>query len=585
VTSLPYRNIVVADFEFEFGGHVSFEDASRSGERPRPVCMVAKELRSGETWRVFRGEFGAVPPFPTGPDTLFVAFYASAELGCFRALGWPAPTRILDLFTEFRDRTNGLPTPAGSGLIGALVFFGLDHLGATEKDDMRALILRGGPWSESERGAILDYCASDVVALERLLPAMLPKIDLPRALLRGRYMAAAAAMEFNGTPIDVPALELLRKHWTDIQDALIADIDAAFGVYDGRTFKTDQFEKLLVRLGIPWARLESGRLDLSDDTFREAAKAWPIISPLRELRSAMSDLRLSDLAVGRNRTILSAFRSRTGRNQPSNSKFIFGPSVWLRGLVKPPPGHGLAYVDWSVQEFAIAAKLSGDAAMLAAYESGDPYLAFGKQIGALPADANKVSHADARQLFKQVVLGIGYGMEAEGMARRIGRPTIVARDLIRAHREAYRTFWRWSDAAVDHAMLYGEIVTVFGWHIHVGENSNPRSLRNFRMQANGAEMLRIACCLATERGIEVCAPVHDAILICAPLDRLDAEVARMREAMAEASRAVLAGFEIRTDAKRIEYPDRLMDERGRVMWQKVNQLIAECARTKGEAAA
>ena len=584
---LPFRYIVVADFEFEAGGHASFEDASRSGERPRPVCMVAKELHSGKTWRLFRGEFGAAPPFPTGPDTLFIAFYASAELGCFRALGWPAPARILDLFTEFRDRTNGLPTPAGSGLIGALVFFGLDHLGANEKDHMRLLILSGGPWSADERGAILDYCASDIDALERLLPAMLPEIDLPRALLRGRYMAAAAAMEFNGTPIDVPALELLRRHWADIQDALIADIDSTFGVYDGRTFKADRFENFLVRFGIPWARLESGRLDLSDNAFREAAKAWPIISPLRELRSALSDLRLSDLAVGgdgRNRTILSAFRARTGRNQPSNSKFIFGPSVWLRGLVTPPPGYGLAYVDWSVQEFAIAAKLSGDAAMLAAYESGDPYLAFGKQIGALPADANKVSHADARQLFKTVVLGIGYGMEAEAMARRIGRSAIVARDLIRAHRETYRIFWRWSDAAVDCAMLLSKINTVFGWHLHVGEDTNPRALRNFPMQANGAEMLRIACCLATERNIEVCAPVHDAILICAPLDRLDAEVARMREAMAEASRAVLDGFEIRTDAKIIAYPDRFMDERGRVMWDKVTGLVAKCGKTKVEAA-
>ena len=98
-------------------------------------------------------------------------------------------------------------------------------------------------------------------------------------------------------------------------------------------------------------------------------------------------------------------------------------------------------------------------------------------------------------------------------------------------------------------------------------------------------MLRIACCLATERGVEVCAPVHDAILICAPLDRLDAEVARMREAMAEASRAVLDGFEIRTDAKLVKYPDRFMDERGRVMWAKVDRLVAECAGAKGEAAA
>jgi hypothetical protein len=93
------------------------------------------------------------------------------------------------------------------------------------------------------------------------------------------------------------------------------------------------------------------------------------------------------------------------------------------------------------------------------------------------------------------------------------------------------------------------------------------------MQANGAEMLRLACCLGTERGIEICAPVHDAVLICAPLDRLDEDVARMRAAMAEASRAVLAGFELGTDVHEIRYPDRYMDKRGRVMWDRVFNLI------------
>jgi DNA polymerase-1 len=137
IGSLPFRNIVAVDFEFEFAGH--------AGERPRPVCMVAKELRTGQCWRLWRGEFGSVPPFSTGSDTLIVAYYASAELGCFRALGWPTPVRVLDLFVEFRDRTNGLDTPAGSGLIGALVYFGLDTIGAQAKDEMRDLVLGGGP--------------------------------------------------------------------------------------------------------------------------------------------------------------------------------------------------------------------------------------------------------------------------------------------------------------------------------------------------------------------------------------------------------------------------------------------------------
>jgi hypothetical protein len=422
-----FGEVVVVDFEF----------AATAGNRPTPVCFVAHELRSGRRFRVWRDQLGSAPPFATGPDVLFVAFYASAELGCYRVLGWPMPERILDLFTEFRARTNGLDTPAGNGLLGALAYFGLDGMGAVEKEEMRALILRGGPWSEDERTAILNYCEGDVEALDRLLPAMLPKLDLPRALVRGRYMAAAAAMEHVGTPIDVPTLGLFRRHWTDIQDQLIAEIDASYGVFEGRTLKRDRFARWLAAEGIPWPRLDSGQLDMSDDTFRQRSRAYPAVSPLRELKSSLDDLRLNDLAVGldgSNRTILSAFRSRTGRNQPSNTKFIFGPSVWLRGLIKPPPGHAVAYVDWSQQEIGIAAALSGDPALQAAYSSGDCYLAFAKQAGAVPQDASKGTHGAQRELFKQCMLAVQYGMEWQSLALRIAQPGIVARDLLRAHR-------------------------------------------------------------------------------------------------------------------------------------------------------
>ena len=86
-------------------------------------------------------------------------------------------------------------------------------------------------------------------------------------------------------------------------------------------------------------------------------------------------------------------------------------------------------------------------------------------------------------------------------------------------------------------------------------------------------MLRLACCLATERGIEVCAPVHDAVLICAPLDRLDVDIVGMRAAMAEASCIVLNGFELGTDASIVWYPERYSDKRGAKMWAEVTSLI------------
>jgi DNA polymerase I len=166
-------------------------------------------------------------------------------------------------------------------------------------------------------------------------------------------------------------------------------------------------------------------------------------------------------------------------------------------------------------------------------------------------------------------------MGEDSLAQRIGQTFFHARELLRLHHEVYRVFWRWSDASVAYAMLTGSIHTAFGWRVRVQPDPNIRSLRNFLMQANGAEMLRIACCLATERGIEVCAPVHDALLICAPLDRLEADIVGMQAAMCEASKIVLGGFELGTDVKVVRYPERYSDDRGALMWERVMRLIAE----------
>ena len=214
---------------------------------------------------------------------------------------------------------------------------------------------------------------------------------------------------------------------------------------------------------------------------------------------------LRSAATARNRTLLSAFRSRTGRCQPSNTRYIFGPSVWLRNLIKPPPGYGVAYVDWSQQEHGIAAVLSGDTAMQAAYCRAIPISNLPSRLAPFRPTQPNTRTVRSASCSSNVRWQWRMAWKPKGWRGRIGQPVIVGRDLLRAHRETYRQFWRWSDAAVDHAVLTGSIATTFGWPLHVGPNFNPRSLRNFPCQANGAEMLRLAACFATEQGIEVCA--------------------------------------------------------------------------------
>lgn len=565
-----FREIWLVDFEF----------MCPPGERPTPLCLVGREFRSGQLLRVWLdGPAGPLDcPIPTGPDVLFIAYYASAELGCYIANGWPLPCLVVDLYLEFRNLTNGLPTPCGNGLLGALAWFGLDAIDAAEKDQLRELAMRGGPYTQAERVALLDYCQTDVDGLARLLPKLGPTVDVARALNRGRYMAAVARMEWAGVPVDSGRLAMLREHWSEIQERLIDAINPRYGVFEGRTFKANRWAAYLVAAGIPWPRLESGALALDDETFRQMAKRHPAeVGPIRELRHTLGQLRLNELAVGadgRNRCLLSPFRARTGRNQPSNSRFIFGTSAWLRSLIKPEPGRAVAYVDWSQQEFAIAGALSGDAAMMEAYASGDPYLTFAKQAGAVPSDATKKSHPAERTRFKVCALAVQYGMAEQSLAVSLGEPEIVGRELLRLHKQTYPAYWRWSQAAVDHAMLFRRLHTVFGWNLFVGPDANPRSLANFPCQANGAEMLRLACCLIVERGIRLLAPIHDAVMVEGPADAIDSVVAETQAAMCEAGSIILDGFELRTDADVVVYPNRYSDERGVEMWGRVNSILA-----------
>ena len=188
-------------------------------------------------------------------------------------------------------------------------------------------------------------------------------IDLPRALLRGRYMAAAATMEFNGIPIDVPTLSLLRKHWTEIKDQLIAAIDADYGVFDGQTFKADRFEAFLARHGHPVAAVDRAAHSISTTTpsakwrkpIRSSRRCTSCGTPCPRCGSTISRRRgrpQSHDAVG----LPLAHRPQSAEQHQVH----FRPERLAARPDQAAPGTRVAYIDWSNQEFGIAAKLSGD---------------------------------------------------------------------------------------------------------------------------------------------------------------------------------------------------------------------------------
>jgi hypothetical protein len=579
---LPFAEVWLHDFEF----------VARPGERPDVACLAAVELWSGRTIELWRDEMGAVP-YCVDKNALFINFVANAECACHLALGWPLPKNILDLSPAFRNIVNGRTTPEGKGLLGALRYYGHDTMSAKKKDGMRKRIMEGWPFTPEERAQIQAYCLDDVSSLRRLLPHILadPEFDLATALYHGEFAAASAVMEHHGVPIDTEIFNQLsdKATWSAIRDNMVPTIDADYGVYvrgpgGDWSFNVERFLSYLKREGIVgWPLTDAGKLSLKDRTFREMSKGWPQLEPLRQLRHVRDKMRRVKLAVGcdgRNRTVLWPFQAKTSRTQPKASQWIFSPAVWLRSLIKPGPGMAIAYIDYSSMEFLIAAALSDghcgpDNPMLEMYESNDPYLAFVKKIGAVPADATKKSHAAERDKYKNMLLAVQYSMSYLSLAARLGIPDFEAHEMLNQHHEQFAQYWSWSDDWVQHALQTGVMWTAYGWHCRTGIiELNERSIRNWPIQASGADCLRISCILAARHNLKILAPIHDAVLLEAPVERIEADVALIQEIMRRASRIVL-GHELRTDGTIVRHPERFRDKRGDAVWALVLELLAQ----------
>ena len=216
-----------------------------------------------------------------------------------------------------------------------------------------------------------------------------------------------------------------------------------------------------------------------------------------------------------------------------------------------------------------------------AYASGDPYLAFAKQAGRCrampPSTPTPPSATSSRHAFSPC----STAWAPRVLAYRINKPVARARELLDLHRRTYRRFWAWSDGVLHQALLGGRLWTTYGWQLFVDDTPNGRSLCNFPMQANGAEMLRLACIRLIGDGVRICAPVHDAILIEAPLADLDDVVAHTQAVMRPPVLPYSVASCWRATPRLCARPERYMDKRGVGMWNTVMDQLGLDARKIG----
>jgi DNA polymerase family A len=563
-TSSPVTLPLVLDRFAEIWA-VDFEFYCPSGRNPTPHCLAAREIRSHRCIRLWSDAFNSAPPFAIGPDSLFLAYAAAAEMRCHLVLGWPLPANVIDLFTESRLRLNFPGPERGRGsLLETLDRFGIPHIDPIEKKRLQKFA--GQPEHGGEdREKILEYCQSDVDVLPELFAQLLPEMDIAKAMERGEYVKETARIEYRGVSVVVSDYEKIDRNREQIRLDLIAQSPVGPKIYADGHFKHEKFGDWLNRNEInEWDRTTCGRLALTEDYLQRVATVAPAVRPVLDLTLALKDFKKVPFGVGldgRTHADQVPFGTVTGRNAPR--RFILLAAKFWRWTIRAPKKSALIYCDYKNEEFAVAAFLSGDTNMIADYGLQDVYQTVAKQLGVTRKNA------------KVAMLATQYGAGPSRLAGSLNIPFDEAEKVFRYHKKTYADYWRWSDSMLDELKSKGiHRLDGDGWALRLNGESNGEDLltaRNFPIQGVGAAILRRVVLEAAKERFPIIATLHDAVLLEAPISNAKKIAARMSQLMRAMSREFLHGHEVRVDSR--VYQDRFEDEDGKKDWKRVRKLL------------
>jgi hypothetical protein len=272
---------------------------------------------------------------------------------------------------------------------------------------------------------------------------------------------------------------------------------------------------------------------------------------------AKSEFKFAVGPDGRNRTQMRPFTAVSSRSQPETSLNISNTAKALRSLLAPHPGEVLMHRDWSNAEYGIAAALTGDKKRWENYLYRDAYLVEAADYGYCDYTATKETHRELRNRFKPVVLAGQYGQTAKGLAQVLDITVKQAEAFQERKAKLYPVYQSWLAANEEDRIFNGYVETEFGWRLWIPRKPTQHEIRramNLPMQGGCAEIMRYAACLATERGVDVGASVHDAFFYTAPADSWEDVDVMMKSCMNEACEAVLGdGYALKSDRDVVLY--------------------------------
>jgi DNA polymerase-1 len=363
-------------------------------------------------------------------------------------------------------------------------------------------------------------------------------------------VAVLAKMEFAGVKIDNEALAEFSKELVGI----IVNLEKEIYELAGREFNIGSPKQLGVilfdelKIDPKPKKTKSGQYSTNEETLLKYEHDQPIVNKLLEyrqvvkLKSTYVDA-LPELVNPKDKRIHTTYMqavAATGRLSSQNPNLQNIPIRTELGrrtreaFIPTDENHILFAADYSQIELRLIAHLSGDEAMVKAFNEGeDIHEATAAKV--FDVDVKEVTR-EMRSQAKMVNFGIIYGISAFGLSQRLHVSRTEASDLINNYFAKYPGIKTYMDESIAYAREHGYVETILKRRRYLKDinGKNPtvrgfaeRNAINAPIQGSAADMIKVAMVrlnkVFEKEGFKskMILQVHDELVFDARRDELD----------------------------------------------------------------
>ena len=371
-----------------------------------------------------------------------------------------------------------------------------------------------------EMDKVVEYSAEDAdiaLQLKRLIEPSIPKHNLEHLLynIELPLMSVLADMEYEGVALDIDFLNNYSKELEEQIKCFEDNIFSAAGVKFNLDSPKQLGEILFVKLELPYKgkKTKTGQFSTGEEILSKLAEEFEIcgsIMSYRELvklKSTYVDAlpNLVNPDTGRIHTTFKQTVANTGRLSSQYPNLQNIPIKTEKGreirkaFIPRDENHVLLAADYSQIELRIIAALSGDEAMLEAFEKGiDIHTATAAKVyGLALEDVTR----EIRNTAKAVNFGIVYGISAFGLSQNLNISRSEAQDLINAYFKQYPMIRKYMSDSINKAKDCGYAETILGRKKYLSDiNARNITVRGFAernsinmpIQGSAADMIKVA---------------------------------------------------------------------------------------------